>query len=435
MNGGAQKAPPRDLTAAGIGAYASGSLGTGLFSTVPAVLLLFYCTETLGIPAYLAGLAVFVPKVWSIVWDPLVGIWSDRTRTFLGRRTPFLALGGIGVFVSFVATFNTPDIDPGHAFLWILTTYFLLATTYSLFAVPYVALPAELGKTKTLRSALISSRMTVSALGNLAGAALAPMLVQYFGGGRPGYAAMSWLLATLCLIGMAGPIMVMRGREQVKPVENGDGLLRQLTVAVRNRNFRLLSTSYLLQIGATAAFVAIVPYLITSVAGRSEGEIGIALGLMLAVAALSAPLWGWIGRRYGDNYSNIWALVLYALTIAALGAAAYAQLPWPQMLAIFTLAGFPYSATQVLPFVGQAHIAHGQSELSGGAAEGAFAGTWTAIEKLGLASGPMIAGMALTLIGDKMATGIPFYIATAAPVMLLVSIIPLLRMERVRRHS
>lgn len=125
-------------------AYAAGSFGTGVFSTVPTVILLYFCTEILGLPVMWATAIVFVPKLWSILWDPMVGAWSDRTITNIGRRRPFMIAGVIGMPLAFVATFSPPALDPFATALWVGITYFLLATLYSLFAVPYVAIPAEL---------------------------------------------------------------------------------------------------------------------------------------------------------------------------------------------------------------------------------------------------------------------------------------------------
>ncbi|MFN5723186.1 MAG: MFS transporter, partial [Betaproteobacteria bacterium] len=70
--------------------YALGSIGTGLFSSVTGVLLLFYVTDTLGVPPALAGLALFLPKAWDVLFDPLVGAASDRHTGPRGRRQPFL---------------------------------------------------------------------------------------------------------------------------------------------------------------------------------------------------------------------------------------------------------------------------------------------------------------------------------------------------------
>ena len=130
------------LTPLAILLYASGSVGAGVFNTVPTVLLLYYCTETLGMAAAYASIVVFLPKAWSILWDPLVGAWSDRARSPWGRRRPFLIIGALGVVGAFIAVFHTPSVTPLSMFLWVAISYFALATFFSLFAVPYTALPA-----------------------------------------------------------------------------------------------------------------------------------------------------------------------------------------------------------------------------------------------------------------------------------------------------
>src|ERR1700722_15716283 len=117
-------APPPGL--ASTAAYAAGSFGTGVFSTVPAILLLYFCTETLHMSAAWAALVVFVPKVWAIAWDPLVGVWSDRSATRIGRRRPFLIAGAFGVAAAFIAVFSPPALGEIATVAWMAATYFLL---------------------------------------------------------------------------------------------------------------------------------------------------------------------------------------------------------------------------------------------------------------------------------------------------------------------
>ncbi len=93
-----------------------------------------------------ATVIVFVPKLWSMLWDPWVGAWSDRTITRIGRRRPFMIVGSLGMPLAFVAMFSPPSLDTFATGVWVGVTYFLLATLYSLFAVPYVAIPAELDR-------------------------------------------------------------------------------------------------------------------------------------------------------------------------------------------------------------------------------------------------------------------------------------------------
>ena len=71
---------PRLSTSTKIG-YAFGSVGTGGFSTVPGLLLLYYLTDELGVTALVAGMVVLLPKAWDVVLNPLVGNWSDHTQS------------------------------------------------------------------------------------------------------------------------------------------------------------------------------------------------------------------------------------------------------------------------------------------------------------------------------------------------------------------
>lgn len=66
-------------------AYGSGSIATGLFLILPQLLLMFFMTEVLAIPAAAAGMALLAPKVLELITDPLIGRWSDSANTRWGR--------------------------------------------------------------------------------------------------------------------------------------------------------------------------------------------------------------------------------------------------------------------------------------------------------------------------------------------------------------
>jgi glycoside/pentoside/hexuronide:cation symporter, GPH family len=67
-------------------------LGGNLFFTAMGFWSMNYLTDTVGLPAALAGLAVMVAKIWDAVTDPLMGYISDRTISRLGRRRPVSAV-------------------------------------------------------------------------------------------------------------------------------------------------------------------------------------------------------------------------------------------------------------------------------------------------------------------------------------------------------
>lgn len=424
---------PRPLSRANVLAYAMGSFGTGVFSTVPTVLLLYFCTEILDIAPAWAAVLVVAPKLWSIVWDPFVGAWSDRTVTCLGRRRPFLIAGMVGVAVSFVAVFSPPRLDAGGLLIWTGVSYFALATLYSLFAVPYVALPAQIGHQPEERARLVAWRMVVVMIGVLVGAGAAPLLVAAAGGGRGGYAVMSLIIAGACAVAMTGPILMLRGRDSASVRREGPNprLWHQLAKALGHGRFRLLIAVYLVQLSGTAALSASIPYLVTKALARSEGDIGVAMFAMLGATTLAVPLWALAGRRWGESRALAGAAMLFAVVATGVGVASLAGWSWPVVLALFAIAGLPLGGMQVLPFTLVAHLVHAVAGDAGD--EGVFTGVWTAAEKLGLALGPGIIGLALMVAANDV-RGLAMFVMVG-PGLLAITSLPFLALAGASRET
>ncbi len=413
-------APGRVATAA----YAAGSFGTGVFSTVPTILLLYFCTEILRLPPQWATAIVFVPKIWSILWDPFVGAWSDRTVSILGRRRPFLLAGTVGVALAFVAVFSPPVVGRSSLALWVAIAYLLLTTVYSLFAVPYVAIPAELGRDGDIRARLTSWRMFVAMLGVLTGAGLVPLLVQSYGGGRDGYAAMSIRVALACALAMAAPIFMLRGRDPrlATRAAGPSSQWHDVWSALADAQFVTLLCAYLLQLTAIGMISATTPYLVTKCLGREETSIGTAMFAMFAVTALTIPLWSLAGRRWGETRMLVAGATVYVASAMALGALTLAHASWHAVLGAYALLGGAIAAMQVLPYTLVAHLIHREGER-GRRAEASLMGVWTATEKLGLALGPAATGLVLWLSAGIVTTSLPTLTLVGPAFLTLMSLV------------
>ncbi|GGO61383.1 MFS transporter [Nonomuraea cavernae] len=92
--------------------YGAGSVGTGVFSAVPGLLLLYYLTDMLGVPAAVAGAVLVVPKIWDVLLNPLVGAASDREAVRMGRRTRLMLAGAVGLPLAFALMFAVPSASP-----------------------------------------------------------------------------------------------------------------------------------------------------------------------------------------------------------------------------------------------------------------------------------------------------------------------------------
>jgi len=379
-----------------VAGFALGSLGPGVYSTVPTVLLLYFCTEVLGIAPAVAAAVVFVPKAWAIAWDPVVGAWSDRARTPRGRRAPFLLGGSVAVAASFALLFNVPDAAAGITIAWVAVVYFIMASAYSLFAVPYVAIPAEISPLPAERERLLAWRMGFSMAGVLVGAGLAPHIVQWAGGGRRGYGVMSLLVAVLCLVAMLTTYRTVRRYHvtdivAAPPVGGPMAGLRRIS---GNKGYVRLWLVYLLALSGASLFTATVPYFVTRVLQQDEGAAGTALLALLCATIACLPAWAAALRRHDG-----WTVLGVAVAGYVIVAAAFLLLPRGESggvaLGLYALLGVPFAGLQLVPFALLAHIAH----AAGRREEGLYTGVWTAGEKLALAIGPAAAGVGLALTG------------------------------------
>lgn len=375
--------------------YALGAFGTGVFATVPTVLLLYFCTESLKMAPVLAATVVLLPKLWALIWDPAVGLWSDRVQTAIGRRRPFLLAGSIGVPLAFLALFAWPYPLGNAAFPWVALIYFLLTNAYSLFAVPFIAVPAEISEDAAERERVAAWRIGCAMIGTLIGAGLAPMLVRAGGSGRDGYVFMAVVVSLICCAGMfaaffATPSATGTGTAQAS------SLRQAIPILLAERPFRRLAAAYVLQLTGVGIVSALTPYWIIQVAGRTEDSVGTALGIMLSVTILSTPVWAWVVRHLGARWVISAAALFFG--VATLGFLAVPPAPVLPSLLLYALIGFPFAGLQVGPFALVAHLTHAAGEARGNRA-GLFTGAWTASEKLGLALGPGVAGLGLAVVG------------------------------------
>ncbi|MET8096636.1 MFS transporter [Streptomyces sp. NPDC005236] len=388
-----------ELTRRRLFVYGLGSVGTGLFSTVPGLLLLYFMTDALGVPAGLAGLVVALPKAWDAVFNPLVGAASDREAVRTGRRTRLLVAGGLALPAAFAAMFLSPMTGTGAA-VWVTVTFVLAASAFSLFQVPYVALPAEMSHLPSVRTRIMVWRIVFLTLGILVAGGAAPLVVDIAGGGRRGYGTMGLaiglVIAAVLLIPAFGTRWV-RSRPGPEPL----GLVAAFRTARGNRAFFALLLSFVLQAAAVAIMLAAAPYVATYRLG-GYGLTSVLFVCLVAPSAVAVPLWAKAAGRWGRLRCLTVATCGYALCSVALLPAAGSGAGTTAValtLVICGLLGVCYAALQVLPLALLPDTVHADTARTGQVQSGAFTGLWTAGETVGLAVGPGAYSIALAATG------------------------------------
>lgn len=448
------------LSRATVAGYAAGSVGTGGFGTLPGLVLLVYLTDALAVPAAAAGLIVTGAKVWDVVVDPFIGYGSDRDLTRTGSRRRFMTLGALTLPVLFALTFAVPAAaGPTAAAIWVLVAFLLAATAFSLFQVPYIALPAELDPTYDGRTRLLAWRVATLAFAILLFGAGGPAL-RGGGDSTTGYLVMGIVSGVVIGAGMLVAARVApRGRGTPAPPADApaapagavagttapSSAARAWTLAVReavdalrrSRPFRTLLAAFVLQAVATGLMLAGAAYVARYVL-RDEAAVSYLFAALVAPALLCMPLWTRLARRDGKERGFVVATVLFA--VAALGMVPLVWAPGAWVYLPTALAGVAYAGMQALPLAmlpdAIAHDARTHGEGRGGA----FSGVWTAGETTGMALGAAVLSLVLGVtgyvstragetVGQPAAAvdGIALSFSVVPAALVLLSLVPLVR--------
>lgn len=382
--------------------YGLGSFCSGTFGTIPGLLLLYYMTNSLGVPAGLAGLAVFLPKAWDLVINPYVGRLSDRTKSRHGPRRPWLLAGAVFLPPAFVLTFAGSPVRGEAAALYVGFCFFLAATAYALFEVPYKAMPAEMTDDYHEQSSLLTWRMGFLGLAILLAGGLAPALVNMNGGAPSleGYRTMALVIGVVLLVAMAATFLGTSKAPRIERAvpEHGSTIVQQLTAARGNRPFMLLLGIGVTQMFAVGAMLAGAPYFASYIIGDTGAITTLFLALIGPMLVLM-PAWVRVSRRFDKRASMVVASLLFLV-----GGAAFSLTPvFGSVYAhgCAMLIGIGYAGLQLLQFSMLADTLVYDELTSGHRRAGAFTGLWTGAETLMMAFGALVLGWVLSAAGFR----------------------------------
>lgn len=386
--------------------WASGTLGSSTLLGAINLVVLFFFTEYLGIAPATAGALIFASRLWDIGAAIVIGQWSDRARSRFGRRAPFLFAAGPVSAAAYVMLFSAPTSLEGIGLqAYILVALILYATGYSLFVVPYLAVPAEVTAVPHERTRMMSWRVVVMTFASLNVAVLGPALINAFGQGRDGYFGMSVVQGGIVLAFMWLAAIVVARAPTVVCVPSASGSsLEQIRLVLRDRPFLVFIGAKFFQLTAVASTSASLLYFARYVLGEDESFL-IRFGAYQTLGTLaSIPLWSWLGRRYGKRRTYMAAGVVYALVVLSWLTSQFGEPTWVTDLRLLLVgvgsAGLLVMGFSLLPDTMEHH-----TRTTGRALEGTMSALYSVIEKGTAAVGPLLGGLLLQFSGFVSAAG------------------------------
>jgi Na+/melibiose symporter-like transporter len=346
----------------------------------------------------------------------------------------------------FAFLFSSPEFtDPGYGFYFVTGTYILCTLAYTVFAVPYVALSAEIPDDYQERTLINAYRMAFVMVGILVSGALAPLIVDLAGGGRAGYRVMSICLGLIIFLTWATAFFTTA---HVKDPPNQPELpfTVLLKLVIANKPFITLMITYIIQLTGMGCLTAALAYYVTYILGGGGSLISTIFLTMNLTALLVMPLWVMVGKKIGKLNALYAASAILALTYFSL-AFLSATTPLWMLLAMVCCSGVGTGGQQLYSFsmLGDT-IVHGNTS-DGHFGEAVYAGFFTASEKIGMAFGALVAGTILGLMGlaettqgaisqsDTALLGIRLAFSLAPSALLAVSIMVLVRYRHFEKEQ
>ncbi|HXG77418.1 MAG TPA: MFS transporter [Gaiellaceae bacterium] len=380
--------------------YASSSFGGEALTQSRSLFLVYFYSEANDyLSAFTVGLVLTAARLLETVDDGLVGYWSDRTRSRLGRRIPFILLATPfwALFAFLLFTPPASSAAAAAAYLFIVVELYFLASTLS--GGPYEALLPEIAPSSDERVSIVGLRVYLGAAGAGLGLVGGFLLVD-----AVGYAGMAATLALVALsfryLGLAG---AWRYASRTQPPAEL-GLREALATTFRNRYFLLFLPAFaLFQLGFQL-LLGVLPFLIE--ASLEIEEIGrwgaaltaVALGTMLVTIPLLTRLSRRTSKRQAYRLSLLGALALFPLLAFA------GFLPGvpeeAQLVGAMVLVGLPIAGNYLFPAPLTADIIDHDALRTGMRREATYYGAQNFVEKTTSALAPLVLGALLALGSD-----------------------------------
>jgi oligogalacturonide transporter len=295
--------------------YGLGDIYGGGSGVVISFYYLIFLTDVVRISPGLAGTVILISKVYDAITDPFEGILSDRTRTRLGRRRPYLLAGIPLVFLSFFALFYPINLaEEIHRFAFVVFSYLFFSTVVSIVMLNYSALQPELTLDYNERTTLSSVRIFFSTLSSIVCALVPLEIVKQFADVRQGYVVMGLIFGAFFALPFIATVVSARERPGFQRPPHKLDWRAAFLEPFQVRTFVFALLMYLLAFVAMDAVSSIVVYYMKYYLLRGD-EANYVSGTLLVAQVAILPLYVWLSKRTSKRTGYVVGVLVWMGTM------------------------------------------------------------------------------------------------------------------------
>ena len=331
--------------------FALGDIYGGGGQSILSVIYLIFLTNIIRIDPVWAGSIVMISKIWDAVNDPLMGMISDNTRSRIGRRRPFLLIGGILLIPAIALLWFPNNINNDFwKIIYVLITYLFYFTVNTIIMVPYSSMSTEVTTDFNNRNKVNLLRLVFS-LASTAICTLIPSLMfEKLEAGSLGIWTFYFIMVFAFGLVFALPhIFIALFSKERAPYEEEKAVFsfKEFVKPLQVKSFRKLIVMYICQALALDITSAVIIFYSLYVVNISST---VFLGIFLGVQLLMSPLLYHYAKKVSKT--KIYRFGLPLAILASLGIAFYPQgYPLVGIYALSALTAIGFAGAQMMSWI------------------------------------------------------------------------------------
>ncbi|MEB3342423.1 MFS transporter [Okeania sp.] len=385
-------------------AYGAGDLGPAICANVQVFFLLYFFTNVAGLPAGIAGSILMIGKISDAINDPIIGVMSDRTVHPWGRRYPWMVFGAIPFGILFFLQWIVPSTNQSFLFGYYVIIGVLFNIAYTVVNLPYAALTPELTQEYNERTSLNSFRFAFSIGGSILSLVIAQLIFSLFKGNPiQQYLVLGIVCAIIAVLPIYWCFFGTRKRtlsNNKKPEEDNNTnlpIVEQIRVAFSNGPFLFVIGIYLCSWLGVQLTASILPYFVVNWMKLPEATFPQVAITVQGTALIMLFVWSLLSKKVGKKAVYFMGVCLWIIAQIGLFFIQPGQVGLMYFLAV--IAGFGISTAYLVPWSMIPDVIDLDELNTGQRREGIFYSFMVFLQKIGLAIGLFLVGIALDIAG------------------------------------
>ena len=265
-------------------------IGTGVCIPVEAVngIIAFYIVDVMNLPATWYATFWIIYTIYNAANNPVIGYFSDRTKSRWGRRRPYIMFTGLPYVVTFVLLFTAPydgKTNPMALLIYFGVVIVMWEALYTAMATGYYGLLPEMFDNYRERTDVAAKMNIFQTVALVIGVALPPVLSKLIG-----WSWMAVILGVVAVITIYAGIPALfetKGSQEKTYVP----FIPALKATFFNRSFVTAATSQAMRFFGTGILLTGMMFYMKYSLKVNEGMTSMVFGIAFVVAALMLYPW------------------------------------------------------------------------------------------------------------------------------------------------